>query len=179
MIVWCHMEAETFFRLEALVFFNSIKNALRNKERRSGLALWSQTQTTEPESLKKRAEKHREMQFTRHEMPINIKIENDLLLWEIEVISVWRSISHEWWRRRKGSGLIIARKSDIHYDLYRCHVEAARTEKRRETTTQNSLKLLYLDFKRENVLLLHKNIAHNEWDAFSLRLLKRTQNYST
>lgn len=28
------------------------------------------------------------MQFTRHEMPINIKIENDLLLWEIEVISV-------------------------------------------------------------------------------------------
>lgn len=32
------------------------------------------------------------MQFTRHEMPINIKIENDLLLWEIEVISVRRSI---------------------------------------------------------------------------------------
>lgn len=25
------------------------------------------------------------MQFTRHEMPININIENDLLLWEIEV----------------------------------------------------------------------------------------------
>lgn len=82
------MEAETFFRLEALVFFNSIKNALRNKERRL-------YEVELKRSLKKRTEKHREMQFTRHEMPINIKIENDLLLWEIELISVRHSISHE------------------------------------------------------------------------------------
>lgn len=88
------------------------------------------------ESLKKRAEKHREMQFTRHEMPINIKIENDLLLWEIEVISVRRSISHEWRRRWKGCGLIIARKSDIHYDLYRCHVEAAAHRKKERNNTK-------------------------------------------
>lgn len=121
----------------------------------------------------KMKEKHWKMQFTRHEMPINIKLENDLLLWEIEVISVRRSNSMCCFYHFQCSELATILLWFISLPFW-----SRRTEKE-EKKTRRRLQVFIWTSKEK--LLLLQNSQHNEW-VFLLSIaslaisLKRTQN---
>lgn len=82
------------------------------------------------------------------------KIENDLLLWEIEVISVKRSTYVLFLSFSNASS-----SQQYYYDLYQCHFEAAAPKKDGKKNARR--RLLDLDLKRE-IASVAQDSQHNE-----------------